>query len=157
MFLFHSNGGWKQSELISYLSLIPPSNTKKRTVLSHITEATVSSAAEIIDSHQLIGRVILRGRDTRSQAVWQIEGSHLRLFVSAKSSSTVPLIHLAEHLLDFCGIQNPLHVLLLHMLLTEPSDEEIESAFVKAGVHVRVPGNSRGKHICVEECHNEFN
>ena len=113
----------------------------------------MSSATDIVDTHQLIRQTTVQGRDSKSQAVWKIEDGQLRLYVSEKSSSTVPLIHLAEHLLAFCGIMNPLHVWLLHILLTEPSDYEIEIAFAKGGVHVQVPRDSLCKHISLSN-HN---
>lgn len=95
--------------------------------------------------HWLNGEDGLQGYDTRNQAVSQIEGGQLRLFVSAKSSSAVPLIHLSEHLLDFCGIEDPQHVWLLHIVLTEPNDVEVEMAFAKRGLRVEVPESSHGR------------
>lgn len=133
--------------LTSHYRLTPSSNFRKDTISSHITTATVSSAADIVDTHELKGEPTIQGCHTTSQAVWQFEGGQLRLFVSAKSSSAVPLIHLAEHLLDFCEIQDPLHIWLLHILLTEPNDTEVEMAFAKQNIHVEVPEKSQGRHF----------
>ncbi|KAI7779775.1 hypothetical protein LA080_000372 [Diaporthe eres] len=63
--------------------------------------------------------------------------------VKSHKNGNFPLIHLAEHLLEFCGIQDPLHVWLLHILLTEPNDTEVEMAFAKQGLHVEVPKKSQ--------------
>lgn len=96
-------------------------------------------------------KTIVHGRNTSSQALCQMENGQLKLFISAKTSSTVPLIHLAEYLLDFCGIKVPSHIRLLHTLLTEPDDQEVEAAFVKAGLHVENPMDFRREHISQAE------
>lgn len=146
--MLQSKGFCVENGLILHFRLVPPSNPRKSTISRHIRETTVSTTVNIIDTHQLNlnGGEILHGRNTSNQAFWQMEGGQLRLFVSAKSSSAFPLIHLAEYLLDICGIENPLHVRLLHILLTEPNDDEIEAAFVKGGLHVEVPKMSHREH-----------
>lgn len=99
---------------------------------------------------------MLQGRSTRSKAVWKIESGQLRLFVSAKSSSEVPLMHLSEHLLDFCGIVDPQHMSLLHILLTESDEEEVQFAFARRGLHVEVSKNAHGRHLCSVKTRTEL-
>lgn len=108
----------------------------------------MSTAVDIVETHELNrgGGLTLNGRNTSNQAVCRMENGQLQLFVSANISSTAPLIHLAEYLLDFCEIQIPSHIRLLYILLTEPDDIEVEAAFIKAGLHVEAPRESRREH-----------
>ena len=134
-------------KLTSDRRLISGSDSRKRTVSNYIRNDTITSAADIVDTHSLNGECVLRGHDTRSQAAWNIEGMQLRLFVSARSSSAVPLIYLSERLRELCGIENPQHAWLLHIILTEPDDDEIEIAFAKQGMHIELPQKTRGRHF----------
>lgn len=115
-----------------------PETEFSATTLDQLRTATVSSAADIVETHTLHGKNDIPGRDGYGQAVSQVEGESLRLFVSARSSSNNPLTLLTEPLLELCEIANPIYIRLFHILLSERNDAQVDLAFAKRGLHPKV-------------------
>ncbi|KAK2610337.1 hypothetical protein N8I77_003780 [Diaporthe amygdali] len=113
-----------------------------------LKSSTVSRAADIVEHHSLPLQNSVTGRECSVRAVAQTEGGSLRFFVSEKGLSTTPWIHLTESLMKLCDICDPTNIHLLHILLTEPSDKEVEIAFSKRGLNVEVPEKA---HACGKE------
>lgn len=130
------------SDIVACMNRLIPSGALFVATKALFETATVSSAADIVESHSLLvpGKAPITGRNSSGQAVIQFgeQDDSLKCFISARISTDQPLVYLMEGLMETFEISESGHLYLLQTLLTEPDDFRVEIAFAKRGLLVEI-------------------